>query len=410
MNTPYFKRVIWLVLDGVGAGAAPDADKYSDRGADTLGNCSRAFKQLAGRPLYLPTLEKLGLGQLTPIEGVLKKPLETTLGCFGRAAEISEGKDTTSGHWEMTGLPISCAFATFPNGFPKDIVDQWCEENHLPGVLGNCSASGTTIIDELGEEHITSQKPILYTSADSVWQIAAHETEFGLDRLYEISKSARKLCDQLGISRVIARPFIGNPKKGIPFSRTYNRKDYAQLPPGPTILDYLVREGVSTHGIGKISSIFANQGIDSNIDTKGNEDGMKVMNEQLKTVKNGLIYNNLIDFDMLYGHRRDPLGFGKALEFFDEKLNLTLEALTRDDLLMITADHGNDPTYRGTDHTREFVPILAYSPLIQQKGGRPLGDRTTFGDMGVTLSEALTGKAEVPSGITGQSFLKQLLN
>jgi phosphopentomutase len=409
LNSPSFKRAIWIVLDGVGAGAAPDAEAYSDHGADTLGNCARAFKQKAGRPIHLPHLEKLGLGNLTPMEGVRPMSVHEAMGSYGRAAEISQGKDTTSGHWEMTGLPVACAFKTFPDGFPKEIVERWIEENNLPGILGNHAASGTDIIDALGEEHLASGKPILYTSADSVWQIAAHEEFFGLDRLYSISKSARKICDELGISRVIARPFIGDPKKGIPFTRTYNRKDYAQLPPGPTLLDHLVREGVHTHGIGKISSIFANKGVESNTDTKGNEDGMKVLIDEMKSIREGLIYCNLIDFDMLFGHRRDPLGFGKALEEFDAKLPEVLNGLGQKDLLLITADHGNDPTFRGSDHTREFVPMLAYSPLIQQKGGRPLGDRTTFGDMGVTLAEGLIGKSAQFPGITGSSFLKDLL-
>ena len=292
--------------------------------------------------------------------------------------------------------------------FPPRSSIAGSKKNNLPGVLGNRSASGTEIIDELGPEHLATGKPILYTSADSVWQIAASEETFGLDRLYAISKSARKICDELGISRVIARPFVGDPKKGAPFKRTYNRKDLAQLPPGPTLLDHLVREGVRTHGIGKISSIFAHRGIETNTDTKGNEDGMKVLFDELKSIPDGLVYCNLIDFDMLYGHRRDPVGFGHALEAFDQKLPEILNSLGSSDLLMLTADHGNDPTFRGSDHTREYVPILAYSPLIQQRGGRPLGDRATFGDMGVTLTEALLGRDARFPGITGTSFLKEL--
>ncbi len=403
-----FKRVFWIVLDGVGAGELPDAQSYGDQGSDTLGNLARAFKKTQGRTLKLPHLQKIGLGNLTSVEGVPPLRPGQGLGAFGKCVEKSAGKDTTSGHWEMTGLVVETAFQTYPTGFDAKIVDRWIKENNLPGILGNKAASGTDIIDELGPEHIKTGKPILYTSADSVWQIAAHEESFGLDRLYAISKSARKICDELGISRVIARPFVGNPEKGIPFKRTYNRKDLAVLPPHPTVLDVLVSHKINVLGIGKISNIFAGQGVPENIDTKGNTDGLRVLLECLDTVKDGLIYCNLIDFDMLYGHRRDVPGFGIALEEFDVTLGQMMPKLKDDDLVILTADHGNDPTYRGTDHTREYIPILAYTPSQKNPGPLDLGIRTTFADLGVSVTEALIQSPNLHSNIHGKSFLPEM--
>jgi phosphopentomutase len=373
-----------------------------------LGNLARVFKSKTGRELKLPHLEAWGIGNLTQIEGAAPRKLGSGVGAFGKAVEKSLGKDTTSGHWEMTGLVVSKAFVTFPQGFSKEIVDRWCAENNLPGVLGNKSASGTEIIDELGHEHIRTGKPILYTSADSVWQIAAHETHFGLDRLYKISKSARKICDELQIGRVIARPFVGEGTKESPFKRTYHRKDYAQLPFGRTYLDILGDDGIKRLGIGKISNIYAGVGIDENIDTAGNTDGIRVLIEQIDQTKKGLIFCNLIDFDMLYGHRRDVQGFGLALEEFDRALPEIQKRLTPKDLVLITADHGNDPTYRGTDHTREYIPVLAYTPA-QKTGPIDLGIRESFGDIGATAVHALLGKKIESPGLAGQSFLEKLV-
>lgn len=399
-----FGRVIWIVLDGVGAGHAPDAAIYGDAGSDTLGNLIRSFPKKKGRELKLPHLARLGLARLTGIEDLLPKN-EKPMGAIGRAMERSLGKDTTSGHWEMTGLVVQKAFKTFPGGFPAAIIDRWCQENQLAGVLGNKPASGTTIIEELGEEHLRTGLPILYTSADSVWQVAAHEEVFGLDRLYSICKSARAICDELQVGRVIARPFVGNPKKGTPFKRTYNRKDYALEPHDKTILDHLTTQRVSTLGIGKISSIFAGHGIEKNIDTKGNTDGIRVLLEQMNQFDKGLIYCNLIDFDMLYGHRRDVIGFGEAMEEFDQALPEILSKMNANDLLIMTADHGNDPTFPGSDHTRETIPVFAYSP------GRPaeedLGTLGTFADIGATVWDALTG-LPLPKDQVGQSFLNRL--
>lgn len=405
------RRAIWIVLDGVGAGELPDAKTYGDTGSDTLGNLARAFAVSEKRELKLPHLQKLGIGNLTPIQGTAPlasgaKPHAGRV-AFGRAAERSNGKDTTSGHWEMAGLVVTEAFTTFPNGFPQDVVDAWCKENGIPGVLGNKPASGTTIIEELGAESVRTGKPILYTSGDSVWQVAAHEKAFGLEKLYKVCKSARKICDDMKIGRVIARPFIGGETDGGgPFKRTYHRKDYAQIPHARTVLDELTDAGVPTLGIGKISSIFAGRGIAENIDTEGNTDGLRVLLEQLETRKEGLIYCNLIDFDMLYGHRRDVKGFGLAMEEFDAIVPQILSRMTADDLLVITADHGNDPTYRGSDHTREFVPLITYWPG-GPAGARALGDRTSFADMGATIGEFLAPTLSLQKQ-AGQSFFKEL--
>jgi phosphopentomutase len=341
------------------------------------------------------------------MEGLKPRADGHGFGAYGRAMEQSRGKDTTSGHWEMAGLVVSKPFAVYPTGFPAEVVDRWVRENDLPGVLGNKAASGTEIIEELGAEHLHTGKPILYTSADSVWQVAAHEESFGLERLFKICKSARKIGDELQLGRVIARPFVGNPAEGKPFKRTYNRKDYAQLPFSRTYLDSLVEAGVSTLGVGKISNIYAAQGIQENIDTAGNTDGLKVLLEQIKTRKEGLIFCNLIDFDMLYGHRRDVEGFGLALEEFDRVIPAMRALLTEQDLVVIASDHGNDPTFRGSDHTREYIPVLAYSPAQKSRGPVDLGVRTSFGDIGATVVHALTGKPSI-AGLAGTSFLPEL--
>lgn len=407
--TPSFRRVIWIVLDGVGAGELPDAAEYGDQGSNTLGNLAKAFHKKMGRPLALPHLQNWGISNITPMEGIPALKPGQGQGAYGRAAELSRGKDTTSGHWEMAGLVLTTPFTVYPDGFPKAVLDRWIQENHLPGILGNCSASGTEIIEKLGAEHMKSGKPILYTSADSVWQVAAHEETFGLDRLYKACKSARVICDELQIGRVIARPFIGDPSQGTPFKRTYHRKDYAQKPFAQTYLDILKDSGVNTLGIGKISNIYAAQGIQTNLDTEGNKDGMRVLLETLKQPKNeGLVFCNLIDFDMLYGHRRDVEGFGLAMEEFDQALPEIFNTLRADDLILITADHGNDPTYRGTDHTREYVPVLAYSAQMKGKAAIDLGIRETFADLGATTCHALLGKTAVHDSLAGATFLSHL--
>lgn len=405
-----FDRVFWIVLDGVGAGALPDAAAYGDPGSDTLGNLARVLQKKYGRTLHLPHLQKWGIGNITSILGTTPLTPQSGMGAFGKAIEKSQGKDTTSGHWEMAGLVLNQAFATFPEGFPDSLIERWTTENQLPGVLGNKIASGTEILVELGEEHMRTGKPILYTSADSVWQVAAHEETFGLEKLYKICKSARKICDEMKIGRVIARPFVGNPQQGIPFKRTYHRKDYAQLPPCETYLDILTQSGIPTLGIGKISNIYAAQGIQSNIDTEGNTDGIRVLLEQMEKVKSGLVFCNLIDFDMLYGHRRDVQGFAQALEEFDRAIPEIQKRMTSRDLVLITADHGNDPTYKGTDHTREYIPILAYSPAQKNKAAVDLGIRGCFGDIGATAVHALLGTPPTPTHLSGVSFLDQLIH
>jgi phosphopentomutase len=401
-QAPQYKRVIWIVLDGVGVGEAPDAAAFKDTGSNTLGNLSKKIKDARGTPLHIPNLMRLGAGNVTSLSNDSGISNSEIIGAYGKAAEKSTGKDTTSGHWEMTGLVVSEPFEVFEKGFPQEIVDRWVKENNLPGYLCNTAASGTDIIDRLGPEHMQTGKPILYTSADSVWQVAAHEESFGLNRLYEICKSARKICDELNVSRVIARPFIGDPSKGIPFKRTYNRKDYAQLPFGKTILDDLCEKKIPVLGIGKISNIFAGVGVPENIDTKGNTDGLAVTLHEIQTRKSGLIFVNLIDFDMLYGHRRDIIGFASALEEADVAIGTMMNSMSDDDLMILTADHGNDPTYPGTNHTREFVPVICYAPKSRKNVS--LGIRNSFSDMGATIHEALTGEPHS----SGKSFLSEL--
>ncbi|MBI2604631.1 MAG: phosphopentomutase [Deltaproteobacteria bacterium] len=377
-------RVLLIVLDGVGCGELPDAGAYGDPGSDTLGHVSSRHPALK-----LPNLARWGLGHLTKMPTVPALPLDQCVASFGRCRELSNGKDTTSGHWEMAGVVVEKAFATFPNGFSKEIVARWMRENDLPGVLGNKTASGTEIIRELGVEHMKTGKPILYTSADSVWQIAAHEEAFGLERLYAISKSARKICDELRISRVIARPFAG--KTAADFKRTPRRKDLSQTPPKKTMMEHAIDAGHKTTGIGKIWNIFNGRGIQESLETEDNADGMRVILKTLETHPRGLLFANLIDFDMNYGHRRDIPGFAKALEDFDAFIPKLEAELTERDLVILTADHGNDPSYRGTDHTREHVPFIAY-----RKGAKAarLGDRSTFADIGQTVAHALTGKVD----------------
>lgn len=411
-HTPTLNRVILVVLDGMGVGELPDAKDYGDIGSNTLSNLAREFEKKAGRPLRVPHLTKMGLDCLTPIAGTQAPP--TRQGFYAKCLELSAGKDTTSGHWEMMGLPVLTPFAVYSEGFSKEVVDRWIRENNLPGVLGNCAASGTNIIEELGPKHMRTGKPILYTSADSVWQVAAHEQSFGLERLYSICKSARKICDELKISRVIARPFVGNPIEGTPFKRTYNRKDYAQLPFAKSSLDDLVAANAHVLGVGKISNIYAGQGISHNIDTAGNTHGIQTLLECIQNPeysgknRKQLIFCNLIDFDMLYGHRRDFMGFAAALEEYDLALEKILAALGPQDLILMTADHGNDPTYPGTDHTREYAPIVGASPLLLK--GLDLGVRKSFADIGATITHALLGNPSQATQTIGTSFYPQLVS
>ncbi|MFT4541495.1 MAG: phosphopentomutase [Planctomycetota bacterium] len=387
------RRVFVLVLDSLGVGALPDAESFGDLGAHTLDH----IVDSAGG-LNVPRLRALGLGNVTGVEklGSVDKPE----GAFGRMAEISVGKDTSTGHWEMMGCPIDDAFPVYPKGFPEDFIQAFVESCGLPGVLANEAASGTEIIERLGAEHIASGKPIVYTSADSVFQVAAHEQHFGLKRLLEICQVARDMLDELGVGRVIARPFIGEVGS---FQRTYNRRDFSMPPPSPTTLDRLVDAQIPVIAIGKIEDIFAGRGVTRSIHTEGNADGMVRTIEVARELEGGLVFLNLVDFDMLYGHRRDPIGYRRALESFDLEYRAFEAELRADDLVLMTADHGNDPTHQpGTDHTREYVPILVAGPGV--RAGHDLGTRSSFADLGATVEDAFGLPAQGP----GRSFLAEV--
>lgn len=386
------RRVLVLVLDSLGVGALPDAGRFGDAGAHTLDHISAA----AGIP-EVPHLVELGLG-LVPGVTSLPRPAAAR-GAHGRMAEVSPGKDTSTGHWELMGCPLEQAFPVFPDGFPDEIVRPFLERTGLPGILGNEPASGTEIIERLGPEHLASGKAIVYTSADSVFQIAWHQERFGLERLYELCEVAREILEPYGVGRVIARPFVGEPGA---FRRTYDRRDYSLAPPRETVLDRLAAAGVPVVGVGKIEDIYAGRGVTRSVHTEGNEDGMEHTLALARELEHGLVFVNLVDFDMLYGHRRDAAGYRRALERFDARYG-ELEALLRqDDLVLLTADHGNDPTHvQTTDHTREYVPVLAAGPRVRPVD---LGTRPTFADLGATVEEALLGGA----GPTGTSFLSEL--
>ncbi len=369
-------RFTIVVLDSVGAGALPDAPAYGDAGANTLAHCAQA----AGG-LVLPNLQAWGLGNLTGIQGC--PPAPKPRAAFGTMAEQSQGKDTTTGHWEMMGIILEKGFTTFPHGFPQDLMDAWLKLSGAPGYLGNKTASGTTILDELGEEHLRTGFPIVYTSADSVFQIAAHEEKVPLATLYAWCEAARTLGLSRGIARVIARPFVG-PGKGH-FQRTYNRHDFSQQPSKETVLDALKAAGVPTIGVGKIPDIYDGRGISHGVHTEGNGDGLKHTEELLSKHESGLLFVNLVDTDMLYGHRRDPIGYARALAEFDAALPRLEAQMSPGDVLAITADHGNDPTFPGTDHTREQVPLLVHRKGREE--GRGLGQRATFADLGATVAD-----------------------
>ncbi len=389
------KRFILLVMDGVGAGELPDAAAFGDAGSNTLGNLARHQGGLA-----LPNLGALGLGRVLELEGV--PPAAQPSASWGRMAEKSMGKDSTLGHWELMGLETPLALPTYPHGFPAQLVEDWCRMAGLPGVLGNCTASGTDIIQRLGQEHVATGKPILYTSADSVFQVAAHEESFGLERLYTICQQARDLLQgEHAVARVIARPFLGQAGD---FQRTPNRKDISLPPFAPTAIDAAAAAGVETLSIGKIRDLFAGVGIQRALTSKGNAEGMQRLLEVLDeggAPGGQLILLNLVDFDMLWGHRCDPAGFKGGLEAFDALLPALLEKLGPEDLLVITADHGNDPTGTSTDHSREYVPLLVYAAGLS---GRDLGTRASFADVGATLRHWF----KLPPASLGHSFLPEL--
>ncbi len=388
------KRVIVLVLDSVGIGEMPDAAEYGDVGSHTLGNIA-----LAVGGLQLPNLQRLGLGNIEPLTGV---PAEKSPDAsYGKMAELSTGKDTTTGHWELMGLVLEEPFPTYPNGFPEEVVAEFTRRIGR-GILGNKPASGTQILEELGAEHLTTGKPIVYTSADSVFQIAAHEEVIPIEELYEMCSQARELLQgQHGVGRVIARPFIGESGH---FTRTARRKDFSRTPHLPTILDIAKQHGFPVNFVGKIDNIFANQGLTGGNHTTNDMAGVDATLEYLQAQKNGILLINLCDFDMLYGHRNDVKGYAQNLRTFDARLPEILEAVRPQDMLVITADHGCDPTTPSTDHSREYVPLLVYGPTL--KRGINLGVRNTFADVAATIADLL----KLPAPRWGTSFAGGLID
>jgi phosphopentomutase len=403
-------RAILLVMDSVGIGGAPDAAAFDDIGADTLGHIAAACaageadnSERAG-PLAIPVMNRLGIARAAEAStgshpaGIER--IERPGAIWAYASERSKGKDTQSGHWELAGLPVPFQWGYFPNTvptFPPNLTDALIREANLPGILANKHASGTEVIEEFGEEHIRTGKPICYTSVDSVMQICAHEAHFGLERLYEVCRIGRRLCDPLRIGRVIARPFLG--KRRGEFKRTGNRKDLAIPPPGETILDLAKANGRDVFAIGKISDIFSGRGVTHVLKAPENESQFNRTLEAIGAAKDGdLVFTNFIDFDQVYGHRRDVAGYAGCLEAFDRRLPELIGKLRPGDLVILTADHGNDPTFRGTDHTRENIPVLAFGPRIE---GRNAGHLRTYAD----VAQTITGHLALPSLAVGQPLM-----
>ena len=388
-----FKRVFLTVMDSVGIGEAPDAEKFGDKGSDTLGHIAEKMNGL-----HMPVMGKLGLSNIREIKGIEKA--DKPMAYYTKMQEASNGKDTMTGHWEIMGLRIDTPFRVFPDGFPPELIQE-LEEKSGRKIIGNKPASGTEILVELGEEHVKTGALIVYTSADSVLQIAAHEEVVPLEELYRICEIAREITlrDEYMVGRVIARPFVGEPGA---FKRTPNRHDYALKPFGRTVMNELKDSGFDVISIGKIADIYDGEGVTKALRTTSNMDGMDKQVQTLDMEFTGLSFLNLVDFDALFGHRRDPEGYGKALEEYDARLQEVLDKLHDDDLLIITADHGNDPVHAGTDHTREYVPLLVYSK--QFKEGKELPLRKTFADIGATVADNFGVK--MPEH--GTSFLKDL--
>jgi phosphopentomutase len=389
-----FRRVTWIVLDSVGIGELPDAEDYGDVGRNTLGHIAES------RALTVPNLVELGLANIEPLAHLT--PVRKPRGAYGKGATHSPGKDTTTGHWEMAGVWLDQAFPVYKHGFPPEVIDA-LEKRIGRKTIGNKPASGTEIIKELGQEHVRTGKPIVYTSGDSVFQIAAHEDVIPIAELYRMCEIAREILDgPHRVGRVIARPFTGTAGN---FTRTSRRHDYAVDPPKPMLMDVLKEKSVPVFGIGKIHDIYNGRGLQQYVTTKSNTDGMEQIMAAVRERAEGLIFCNLVDFDMLYGHRKDVEGFARSLEEFDALLGDFLRLLSRDDLLMITADHGcdPDPRWQTTDHSREYVPILAFSPRGTAEVS--LGTRATLADMGQTIAENFGGKI-----LHGASFLKELLS
>ncbi|MDO8886536.1 phosphopentomutase [Candidatus Oleimmundimicrobium sp.] len=388
MQKSKFNRAIIIVLDSVGVGELPDAYKYGDKGSNTLANTAKAV-----RGLKLPNFQKLGFGNIIDVEGV--EPSRTPLTSFGKMAEKSAGKDTTTGHWELMGLHLPNPFPVYPNGFPKEVIDEF-EKKIGRKILCNKPASGTEIIKKLGEKHVKTGYPIVYTSADSVFQIAAHKEVVSLNELYKMCEIARNILrGKHSVCRVIARPFTGKPGS---FVRTSERRDYSVKPPGKTVLDYAIDAGLKVFAVGKISEIFVNQGITEVVHIDNNMDGVDKTLAYMDKKDKGIIFTNLVDFDMLWGHRNNPEGYAKGLEDVDKRIPEIIENLKPNDILIFTADHGCDPTTPNTDHSREYVPLLVYGERI--KPGVNLGIRKSFSDLGKTVAELMGFKALVE----GESF------
>ncbi|MDU7966345.1 MAG: phosphopentomutase [Paeniclostridium sordellii] len=386
-------RVIWMVIDSVGIGALPDSEKFGDVNVNTLGNIVKSYKDI-----QLPNMIKLGLSNIDGIDSL--DSIDNPIGSFGRASEVSKGKDTTTGHWEMTGVLVETPFKTYENGFPKEIIDEF-ERKTNRKVIGNKPASGTAILDELGEQQMKTGEVIVYTSADSVFQIAAHEEIIPLEELYKMCEIAREIMmGENAVARIIARPFVGKPGE---FERTSNRRDYSLSPFEDTVLDTIKKSNLDVIGVGKIEDIFNKQGITEAIHTKDNMDGVDQTINYMKKENKGLIFTNLVDFDSKYGHRRDVEGYKKALEEFDARIPEIIANMKDDDILIINADHGNDPTYKGTDHTREYIPVLVYGKNINK--GYNLGTRKSFSDIGATVADILN--VDLPKH--GESFKSEIM-
>ena len=386
-------RAIVIVLDSVGIGELPDAEEYGDSGVDTLGHIA---EEMGG--LDLPLLEKMGLGKIKKLKGMSEDL--NAIASFGKMAEASAAKDTTTGHWELAGIISKEAFPTYPNGFPDEIIQKF-EDEIGRGVLGNKAASGTVIIEELIDEHIETAKPIVYTSADSVFQIAAHEDVISVEELYEMCKKAREILKgKHGVGRVIARPFLGEAGN---LERTERRKDFSLKPPYNTLLDNVKTANISVQAVGKIEDIFAHRGISASNHTVDNMESVDAILDFMSTNKNALIFANLVEYDMLYGHRRDVEGYAQALKDFDNRLEDIMKKMNERDVLFITADHGCDPTYKGTDHTREYVPLLIYGEKIKQN--YDFGTRSTFADMAATIADLL----DVQESKNGNSIARKIL-
>lgn len=399
--TPWHRnsgKVVFIVLDGVGAGELPDAELYGDTGSNTLANTAGA----AGG-VTLPWLEKLGLGNICSIKSV--KPVERPVGCFGKMRELSRGKDSTAGHWELCGIVTKTAFPTYPTGFPTELITRFLDVTGNKAVLGNKPSSGTVIIQEFGDEHRRTGFPIVYTSGDSVFQIAAHEHVVPLPKLYEMCQKTRdEVCvGNHAVGRVIARPFVG--EKSGNYVRTANRRDFALEPPSLTLLDLLMENDVPTVGVGKIDDLFAGRGLMRKIHTTSNAEGTEKIIEESRSLHRGFLMANLVDFDMLYGHRNDPAGFARALEYFDSQLGNIIDTLDVDDLLIITADHGNDPTTPSTDHSREYVPILCFRK--SGRSGVDLGTRKSFADAGKSVAAYFD--VDESGVLAGESFLRMII-